>query len=113
MPHGLVEPVLGATVDDDVVGAPPALAAEQRGADLGLAGGRAQPELGTGDEAAHDRLVEGLQVALRPGGTGAGTFYDFMHLVGDAFAREGFTAQIYPLVLMRRARISSVSFRSA
>jgi hypothetical protein len=25
------------------------------------------------------------------GGTGAGIFYDFIHLVGDAFAREGFT----------------------
>ena len=37
------------------------------------------------------------------GGTGAGIFYDFIHLVGDAFAREGFTAQIYPLVLMPSA----------
>jgi len=37
------------------------------------------------------------------GGTGAGIFYDFIHLVGDAFAQEGFTAQIYPLVLMPSA----------
>jgi hypothetical protein len=37
------------------------------------------------------------------GGTGAGIFYDFIHLVGKAFEREGFTAQIYPLVLMPSA----------
>src|ERR1700736_2017900 len=37
------------------------------------------------------------------GGTGAGIFYDFVHLVGDAFARESFEAQIYPLVLMPSA----------
>lgn len=37
------------------------------------------------------------------GGTGAGIFYDFIHLVGTAFADEGFNAQIYPLVLMPSA----------
>lgn len=37
------------------------------------------------------------------GGTGAGIFYDFIHLLGDAFHREGFEAQIYPLVLMPSA----------
>lgn len=37
------------------------------------------------------------------GGTGAGIFYDYLHLIGDAMARAGFRAQIYPLVLMPSA----------
>jgi Tubulin like len=37
------------------------------------------------------------------GGTGAGIFYDFLHLIGDTFRRESFRAQIYPLVLMPSA----------
>ncbi|MDT3443541.1 MULTISPECIES: tubulin-like doman-containing protein [unclassified Pseudofrankia] len=52
------------------------------------------------------------------GGTGAGIFYDYLYLIGDAFQRSDYRAQIYPLVLMpsafedklgggRRARLNS------
>jgi hypothetical protein len=34
------------------------------------------------------------------GGTGAGMFYDYLHLVDDVLARSGFRAQIYPLVVL-------------
>ncbi|WP_239334382.1 tubulin-like doman-containing protein [Frankia sp. CiP3] len=37
------------------------------------------------------------------GGTGAGIFYDYLHLIGDVFQRTRFRAQIYPLVLMPSA----------
>jgi hypothetical protein len=37
------------------------------------------------------------------GGTGAGIFYDFLHLAGHVFEESGFEAQIYPLVLMPSA----------
>ncbi|RKT55393.1 tubulin-like doman-containing protein [Saccharothrix australiensis] len=37
------------------------------------------------------------------GGTGSGIFYDYLHLVGDALARNGYRARIYPLVLMPSA----------
>ncbi|HZN17742.1 MAG TPA: tubulin-like doman-containing protein [Micromonosporaceae bacterium] len=37
------------------------------------------------------------------GGTGSGIFYDYLHLIGDALQREGYKAQIYPLVLMPSA----------
>ena len=37
------------------------------------------------------------------GGTGAGIFYDYLHLLGDVFQRTGFRAQVYPLVLMPSA----------
>jgi hypothetical protein len=40
------------------------------------------------------------------GGTGAGIFYDYLHLVGDVFRmfqQTGFRAQVYPLVLMPSA----------
>jgi hypothetical protein len=37
------------------------------------------------------------------GGTGAGIFYDYLHLIGEAFGRTGYQAQIYPLVLMPSA----------
>ncbi|WAE75555.1 tubulin-like doman-containing protein [Streptomonospora nanhaiensis] len=34
------------------------------------------------------------------GGTGAGIFYDYLHLIARAFERSGMRIQIYPLVLM-------------
>lgn len=37
------------------------------------------------------------------GGTGGGIFYDYLHLIGNAFARNRFRAQIYPLVIMPSA----------
>jgi hypothetical protein len=40
------------------------------------------------------------------GGTGAGIFYDFLHLIGDVFQQEfppDFTVRIYPLVIMPSA----------
>ncbi|MFE2755294.1 tubulin-like doman-containing protein [Actinosynnema sp. NPDC059335] len=37
------------------------------------------------------------------GGTGSGIFYDYLHLIGDALARSGYRARIYPLVLMPSA----------
>ncbi|GLY97809.1 tubulin-like doman-containing protein [Actinoplanes sp. NBRC 103695] len=37
------------------------------------------------------------------GGTGAGIFYDYLHIVSSAFQRAGLTAKIYPLVLMPSA----------
>jgi hypothetical protein len=37
------------------------------------------------------------------GGTGAGIFYDYLHLIGDALAVAGYQAQIYPLVVMPSA----------
>jgi hypothetical protein len=37
------------------------------------------------------------------GGTGAGLFYDYLHLIGDALAAEKYKARIYPLVLMPSA----------
>jgi Tubulin like len=37
------------------------------------------------------------------GGTGSGIFYDYLHLIGDVLARNGYRAQIYPLVLMPSA----------
>ncbi|QKV79932.1 tubulin-like doman-containing protein [Amycolatopsis sp. Hca4] len=37
------------------------------------------------------------------GGTGSGLFYDYLHLIGDAFARNAYRARIYPLVLMPSA----------
>ncbi|MER6946748.1 tubulin-like doman-containing protein [Nonomuraea sp. NPDC000554] len=54
------------------------------------------------------------------GGTGSGIFYDYLHLIGDACARKGFRARIYPLVVMpsafnegqgggRRARLNAGS----
>jgi hypothetical protein len=37
------------------------------------------------------------------GGTGAGVFYDYLHLIGHAFRRSDLRAQIYPLVVMPSA----------
>jgi hypothetical protein len=37
------------------------------------------------------------------GGTGNGMFYDFIHLVADAFQHTGIAIQIYPLVVMPSA----------
>ncbi|MBL7502236.1 tubulin-like doman-containing protein [Frankia sp. CNm7] len=37
------------------------------------------------------------------GGTGTGIFYDYLHLIGDAFARANIGLRIYPLVLMPSA----------
>ena len=37
------------------------------------------------------------------GGTGAGLFYDYLHLIGDALASEQYKARIFPLVLMPSA----------
>ncbi|GAA1254730.1 hypothetical protein GCM10009677_00610 [Sphaerisporangium rubeum] len=37
------------------------------------------------------------------GGTGAGIFYDYLHLVGHALEQAGLRAQIHPLVLMPSA----------
>ncbi|MEV0678900.1 tubulin-like doman-containing protein [Actinosynnema sp. NPDC050436] len=37
------------------------------------------------------------------GGTGSGIFFDYLHLIGDAFARDAYRARIYPLVLMPSA----------
>ncbi|MBL7492348.1 tubulin-like doman-containing protein [Frankia sp. AgB1.9] len=37
------------------------------------------------------------------GGTGAGIFYDYLCLVGDALYRQGYRAHIYPLVVMPSA----------
>ncbi|MGH4013593.1 MAG: tubulin-like doman-containing protein [Pseudonocardiaceae bacterium] len=37
------------------------------------------------------------------GGTGGGMFYDYLHLIGDALARENRRARIFPLVLMPSA----------
>ncbi|MFI9560923.1 tubulin-like doman-containing protein [Nonomuraea endophytica] len=54
------------------------------------------------------------------GGTGCGLFYDYLHLIGDAFARSHIRARIHPLVVMpsafvegkgggRRARLNAGS----
>lgn len=70
------------------------LATAQAIADLaGLAEG------GHGDPAAVDVFI-GFSVA---GGTGAGIFYDFMHLIGHRFAQTGLRPKIYPLVVMPSA----------
>ncbi|MCF6470264.1 hypothetical protein FAF44_17935 [Nonomuraea sp. MG754425] len=37
------------------------------------------------------------------GGTGSGVFYDYLHLIGDAFARNHIRARIHPLVVMPSA----------
>jgi hypothetical protein len=37
------------------------------------------------------------------GGTGAGIFYDYLHLIGDLFEQTELRAKIYPLVLMPSA----------
>ncbi|TCO52949.1 tubulin-like doman-containing protein [Actinocrispum wychmicini] len=37
------------------------------------------------------------------GGTGSGLFYDYLHLIGDAFARNNYRIRIFPLVLMPSA----------
>jgi hypothetical protein len=37
------------------------------------------------------------------GGTGSGIFFDYLHLIGDAFAHANYRARIYPLVLMPSA----------
>ncbi|WP_436501077.1 tubulin-like doman-containing protein [Actinokineospora sp. HUAS TT18] len=37
------------------------------------------------------------------GGTGSGLFYDYLHLIGDAFARNNYRVRIFPLVLMPSA----------
>ncbi|MEU4223768.1 tubulin-like doman-containing protein [Nonomuraea sp. NPDC026600] len=69
------------------------------------------------------RLRRGCDVFVAfsvAGGTGTGIFYDYLHLIGDAFARNGFQARIYPLVVMpsaftegkgggRRARLNAGS----
>ncbi|MEV0566320.1 tubulin-like doman-containing protein [Dactylosporangium sp. NPDC050588] len=58
-------------------------------------------------------LNRDLETALQPvdvfvafsvaGGTGAGIFYDYLHLIDSAFARANVKANIYPLVLMPSA----------
>ncbi|GAA3868914.1 hypothetical protein GCM10022243_38140 [Saccharothrix violaceirubra] len=37
------------------------------------------------------------------GGTGSGLFFDYLHLIGDAFGQSGLRARIYPLVVMPSA----------
>jgi hypothetical protein len=37
------------------------------------------------------------------GGTGAGIFYDYLHLIGNLFEQSSLSAKIYPLVLMPSA----------
>jgi hypothetical protein len=53
-----------------------------------------------------NRLNESCDVFVAfsvAGGTGAGIFYDYLHIIGRAFERADITAQIYPLVLMPSA----------
>jgi hypothetical protein len=54
---------------------------------------------GRSDPAAVDVFVA-FSVA---GGTGAGIFYDYLHLIGDLFAQTSVKPKIYPLVLMPSA----------
>ncbi|MGW0810943.1 tubulin-like doman-containing protein [Nonomuraea sp. NPDC002799] len=42
------------------------------------------------------------------GGTGSGIFYDYLHLIGEAFARNHIRARIYPLVVMPSAFVEGM-----
>jgi hypothetical protein len=52
------------------------------------------------------RKVDGVDVFVAfsvAGGTGAGIFYDYLHLISEAFREKNLTAKIYPLVVMPTA----------
>jgi hypothetical protein len=61
------------------------------GAELTILGGRSS------------RTVDVFVAFSVAGGTGAGIFYDYLHLIADAFKRRRIGVQIYPLVLMPSA----------
>ncbi|QXJ21191.1 hypothetical protein AGRA3207_002021 [Actinomadura graeca] len=70
------------------------LSSAQAAADLsGMAGG------GAGDPA----VVEVFVAFSVAGGTGAGLFYDFLHVVAEMFARTSIKPKIHPLVLLPSA----------
>jgi hypothetical protein len=51
----------------------------------------------------HSRAVDVFVAFSVAGGTGAGIFYDYLHLIGEQFKSVDLDAQIYPLVLMPSA----------
>ena len=61
------------------------------GEDLAALGGRAP------------RVVDVFVAFSAAGGTGAGIFYDYLHIIGHLFSQSELKAQIYPLVLMPSA----------
>ncbi|MCM3884401.1 tubulin-like doman-containing protein [Frankia sp. R82] len=66
-------------------------AVSRAGAELGVLGGRS------------NRSCDVFVAFSVAGGTGTGIFYDYLHLIADAFDRARIGAQIYPLVLMPSA----------
>jgi hypothetical protein len=76
-------------VTQDLVAAVGALA--NSGEDLKVLGG--QPP----------RAVDVFVAFSVAGGTGAGVFYDYLHLIGEVLRRSGMRAKIYPLVVMPSA----------
>ncbi|MCK9896901.1 tubulin-like doman-containing protein [Frankia sp. AgB32] len=66
-------------------------AVSRAGAELGVLGGKS------------NRSCDVFVAFSVAGGTGAGIFYDYLHLIADAFDRAGIGAQIYPIVLMPSA----------
>jgi hypothetical protein len=66
-------------------------AVSRAGAELGVLGGKS------------NRSCDVFVAFSVAGGTGAGIFYDYLHLIADAFDRARIGAQIYPLVLMPSA----------
>ncbi|MFI0370816.1 tubulin-like doman-containing protein [Actinomadura sp. 1N219] len=86
----------------------------QATADLHAAiGGLSGPQAATdlyklGGKSSNKNAVDVFVAFSVAGGTGAGIFYDYLHLIGELFERTDLRPKIYPLVLMPSAFVDGL-----
>jgi hypothetical protein len=69
-----------------------------------IAGGQVSTDLyKLGGQSANPKAVDVFVAFSIAGGTGAGIFYDYLHLIGELFSHTDLRLKIYPLVLMPSA----------
>ncbi|TYK52533.1 tubulin-like doman-containing protein [Actinomadura decatromicini] len=75
----------------------------------GLSGPQAATDLyKLGGKATNKNAVDVFVAFSVAGGTGAGIFYDYLHLIGELFERTDLRPKIYPLVLMPSAFVDGL-----
>ncbi|GAA4232682.1 hypothetical protein GCM10022254_33230 [Actinomadura meridiana] len=75
----------------------------------GLSGPQAASDLyKLGGKSSNKNAVDVFVAFSVAGGTGAGIFYDYLHLIGELFDRTNLRPKIYPLVLMPSAFVDGL-----